>query len=287
MSAISERFLCHGYFPKHQDAIPFGEMLNRLFFDPMGDNIDFPIHGPNSIRLLETLLDHGNFLKAQGIFRKDENGNHNNQGAEESIGRYYKRIMQSMGNDSSPFDRAKNKDLLTLAILFHDIGKTIRRANHPPIGANLIRNYDETQRQLLLDSLVYDNEPKESEAKHNRFSLITSIIQHHDKFGVVSTGEGALPLFSDILYFTSDASVIDGIKKNITSVMLTNLADAAAVCTAADAPKIRAGEIVKEITALRKKNGEDPALFAELMEICTDQDSCLGLDAILFGMICA
>ena len=56
---------------------------------------------------------------------------------------------------------------------------------------NLLRNFAEDQRQHLVEALVYQNEPIDRDANHNRFSLIVSIIQHHDKFGVVTTGEGA------------------------------------------------------------------------------------------------
>ena len=77
--------------------------------------------------------------------------------------------------------------------------------------------------------MKYDDTDPRSPSEFNRFSLICSITQHHDKFGVVGTGEGALPIFSDIPYFTSDYSKINGIRKNITAVMLLNCADAAAV----------------------------------------------------------
>ena len=44
----------------------------------------------------------------------------------------------------------------------------------------------------MVDGLAYPTDPANSESKDNRFSLISSIIQHHDKFGVVSTGEASI-----------------------------------------------------------------------------------------------
>ncbi|MCG8406951.1 MAG: HD domain-containing protein, partial [Phycisphaerales bacterium] len=146
----------------------------------------------------------------------------------------YSDIMKNLGINLDEQSKANNEkvkvtELLTFAALYHDLGKHIRRANHPQIGANLIRNYDQDQQQALVESLRYSDDSLYSDSKHNRFALITSIVQHHDKFGVVSTGEGGLPIFSDILYFTSDQTSKSGIRKNITSVMLLNLADISAV----------------------------------------------------------
>lgn len=187
-----------------------------------------------------------------------------------------------LGKDTAT-SRDKVLDILRVAALFHDVGKIIRRANHPPIGANLLRNFDENQRQRLVNILTYDNDPPESDAMHNRFSLITSIVQHHDKFGVVSTGEGALPLFSDILYFTSDSSTMPGIKKNITSVMVLNLVDIAAVSTANRDQQSKALELARAIGNIRKTNDDqgdrEEQLLGELVELCRTPGICLGLDA--------
>ena len=48
---------CKNYFPKDAShKIPFGEQLNQLFFNPLGDNEDFPVHGPNVVRLARSLI---------------------------------------------------------------------------------------------------------------------------------------------------------------------------------------------------------------------------------------
>jgi len=265
-------FLVHSYLPDAIDNIPFGQILNDLFFDPIKENQDFPIHGPNAIRFIEVLISgEEELINTPGLVRDAD------VGVDEIYGSCFDEIKRGLGADSLK-EKKKVSDLLKIALLFHDIGKFIRRSNHPPIGANLVRNYNEEQRQRLVDALVYEHD--ERDAKHNRFSLITSIIQHHDKFGVVSTGEGALPLFSDILYFTSDASAIQGIQKNITSVMLSNVSDIASVCTAPQHLRDKAYEIAKAIRHVRSgRQPDDKALVEELLCICKEPGVSLGLDS--------
>lgn len=172
-----------------------------------------------------------------------------------------------------------------------------------------MHNYSETERKKLLDILAHDTDQKDSESKHHRFSLIASIIQHHDKFGVVSTGEGALPIFSDILYFTSNSDSIDGIKKNITSVMLLNLADIAAVNILNDPKRMalflaiaigkkrKDEKVIIEIDGMSRDEikrkiennldeiekdldaKEEKDLFTELKSIHKSKECCLGLRA--------
>jgi putative nucleotidyltransferase with HDIG domain len=175
----------------------------------------------------------------------------------------------------------KTTELLKVAALYHDIGKCIRRANHPRIGANIIRNYDEAESENLVNHLVYTDESDDTPKKYNRFTLISSIIEHHDKFGVVSTGEGGLPIFSDILYFTSNKGAIEGIKKNVTSVMLVNLADIAAVNTSGK--EKHSVELVRKISTFNTDEKTEnnikskKILMKELEDIFKNKDSCLGL----------
>jgi hypothetical protein len=262
--------LTQQYFPSKEKDMPFGEMLNSLYFSPNPDNEDFPLHGPNTMRFLDALMQ-GEPTKEEGLFRGDA------AAIEKAKAVYmndYPTIMRALGimlGERGAIDsRTRVLDLLQVAALFHDIGKVIRRANHPPIGSNLLRNFAEDQRQRLVEALVYQNEPIDSDANHNRFSLIVSIIQHHDKFGVVTTGEGGLPLFSDILYFTSDESVISGIRKNIASVMLVNLVDIAAVNTAAKHVRDQALACARKVGEIRRAGSIDSevAPLEELTKLC-------------------
>ena len=308
--SFSENLISNGCFPKSIDDVPFGDLLNDIFFKPNKDNFDYPLHGPNVIRFVRNLIEdefgddnesncgllRGDYKQAKNIYRSS-----------------YKDILGALGVvldlPGSNVEMQKIKEILEISALYHDIGKYIRRENHPQIGANILHNYSEKERRKLLDILTHKYDEADSNSNHNRFSLIASIIQHHDKFGVVSTGEGALPIFSDILYFTSNRESISGIKKNITSVMLLNLADIGAVNVSND-PKKRAlvlaiaigkkrkdqevkieldgmsrddiekaisGTLIEVEGELKKKDIEE--LFNELRSIHEGSNCCLGLRA--------
>lgn len=269
---LSDKFLTHGYFPRRDP--PFGQMLESIFLTPTEANRDYPVHGPNVIRFTEALLEPD--TGALGLIK----GDHRELGG--IYAAYWPSIMKALEVDLEADrvdDRAKVKDVLTVAALYHDIGKCIRRANHPQIGANIVRNFDDQQQKTLVEALAYPGDP-DSKSKSNRFALISSIIQHHDKFGVVSTGEGALPIFSDILYFTSDQATIAGVRKNVTSVMVVNLADIAAVNTTPD--KNIALLVANRIAEGRKQAGytgqEEDADLTELQAHLTLPESTLGLN---------
>jgi hypothetical protein len=103
--------------------------------------------------------------------------------------------------------------------------------------------------------------------------------------------EGALPIFSDILYFKSNFDAIPGITRNVASVMLLNLADIAAVNVAPEERQKEAAACVREIGVLRRELANLPAgderkerltqaeadKGATLLDICSDPKSCLGL----------
>jgi hypothetical protein len=266
----------HFYLPRNGE-IPFGNLLNELFLHPSIDqtnyNRDFVIHGPNAIRFIDALME-TDLSNTPGLLRYKED-----RRAKGVYQLHYQGIIDAL-EANVPEEKDKVCDLLKIALLYHDIGKSIRRANHPPIGANLIRNFDEDQSRQLVDALKYQDD-RNGEARHNRFSLIASIIQHHDKFGVVSTGEGGLPLFSDILYFTSDVTAMKGIKKNITSVMLANLSDIASVCTATMDQQDAAYQVAQELWGLRSENKPDNnEIIDKLARICQTDGVSLGLDRV-------
>ncbi len=267
-------------FPLNQDELPFGEHLAKLFFSPREvDNIDFPIHGPNVVRLGGVILhedatEPGYLSSVPGLL----SGNEEEKAETERFLIENSENLLTLMEVGVGANSQKARELLQTCALYHDIGKVIRRANHPQIGANILRNYDTQEREKLVEALGLARDSS-SGSRRNRFSLIASVIKHHDKFGVVSTGEAGLPIFSDILYFRSEEENMPGILKNITAVMLLNLADIAAVCKASDSAKSRAFEIVGLIAAGRQRAAvvDEPALFAELTGLIESADSCLGL----------
>lgn len=115
------------YFPKNLD-IPFGEYLNQLFFNPRQDNLDFVIHGPNVVRLTRALVNNRLREESGLLTGTDEE-------QRQTFDTYYntfKPINQALelrkGDHKA---REKVEALLSIAAMFHDIGKTIRRGNHP------------------------------------------------------------------------------------------------------------------------------------------------------------
>ena len=298
-----DKIFTHQFFPNYGHIVPFGSVLETLFFGkiPLQTKFDdeFHIHGPNVIRFIKGLLsvgdDERNKIFTSGLFKKDQN-------PKEIFLQHYGQIINNLleiknvirqnssDKEKNEKELAKIIDLLSIAALYHDIGKCIRRPNHPQLGANMLKYLDQKSNKDLIQLLKFPND-QSPESMHNRFALITSIVQHHDKFGVVSTGEAGLPIFSDILYFSSDGDdekSILGIKKNITAVMLLNLADIAAVNTADDDTKKRTQVLSNSIFNVRKKINqneidkslldEESELLKELSEICVNPNSCLGLD---------
>jgi HD domain len=258
-------------------------MLSSNQFTPSNENGDSIIHVPNVVRFIEALIE-GNpdSASAAGLLQRPTRDD-----ARGLYQLFYPQIMAGLDIDlaaalSASEAKRKMAELLKVSALFHDIGKYIRRANHPQVGANLLRNYNDAETRKLVDLLIFPDERKDSQAKHNRFSWLSSIVHHHDKFGVVCTGEGGLPLFSDILYFASDEANLRGIRKNITSVMLNNLADIAAVNTAPSEQRTAAGKLAAQVAALRSsgdtaRDGRESELLADLLDICRRRDACLGL----------
>ena len=125
-----------------------------------------------------------------------------------------KSIFSNFENNSLS---TTNSDFFKIVTLFHDIGKHIEVDNHPQIGLYLIRDFFPSKRQKLISLIGIE-----------RFALLCSIIQHHDKFGVSQTGEASLSIFADIPYHASCHETIKGVKRNFSYVCMCNLMDIAA-----------------------------------------------------------
>ena len=274
MSIFPYDFFISDFFPKATD-IPFGKQLNSLFFKPRSDNHDFPIHGPNIIRFAKSFLREAKKLDLNSVKCSKE--------SQHLFLTKHENMLKLMEVDSNEHSLQKAEEFLAICALYHDIGKVIRRENHPQIGANLLINYDDRERENLVNALGTTLDSSSQDSKRNRFNLIVSVIKHHDKFGVVSTGEGGLPIFSDILYFWSEESKMDGILKNLTTVMLLNLADIAAVCTAQRNRRNDALEFARKIWDLRSQNNLqnnfecEENIFNEWKQIYQEPDYYLGI----------
>ena len=289
----SFNILFNGYLPA-KDA-PFFDELKEMFCPGMKtailasdkDPVDLAIHCPNVVRAVEDIIKrHGrNFIsdpdeKTTKSLKKGAIKEEIISKAEEAISQRMELIKDCLEipkKDENSEVEEKVISLLKIAALYHDIGKKIRSANHPRLGINILRHSNENAKTKLINCLAIDAKENQK-AKDHRFSLVCSIVEHHDKFGVVSTGEASLAIFSDILYFRSDKNAEQGIKKNITAVMLVNLADIAAVCkTDIDKKiKITAQELVYKI--LENKTTDNKGNYKKLLDICKNKDLFLGLN---------
>jgi hypothetical protein len=186
-----------------------------------------------------------------------------------------KECLEISKKDETSEDKVLS--FLKIAALYHDIGKEIRSANHPRLGFNILRHSNQAEQTEMIKHLVMDDK-EDPKSREHRFSLICSIVEHHDKFGVVSTGEGSLAIFSDILYFRSDESAKAGIRKNITSVMLITLADIAAVCgqDIDEKDKRTAQELVFKL--FENKSTDHKTTYGRLLDIWRDPNSFMGLN---------
>jgi len=249
--------------------IPFYSNLKELFISKK--ILDISIHCPNVIRCLEDI-----FMNQGQKIDKVARNNNSNSAVRTAISYESKAIDNCLGIKSDDeASRKKVLDTLRIAALYHDIGKLIRSANHPRLGVNILRNINDKERTKMVEGLVIKGEDKASQSNEHRFSLLCSIVEHHDKFGVVSTGEASLTIFSDILYFRSDEKAIAGIKKNITSVMILNLADIAAVCTADEDTQKKASELISGI--LEESSTNQINDYKQLSKIWNENDSYMGL----------
>lgn len=285
--------LARGMFPVADPKFPFSAKLNELFFKPRKqDNQDFALHGPNVIRLVGGLLSvdtlTGKTLQAiPGLISQQEP---KSAACDHVFFTAWPELQRALEIKAEGPDLERERRFLTLCALYHDLGKVIRRDRHPEIGANLLRSFNETEQKNLVRLLAESaNDGGDEDAANNRFSRLVSVVRHHDKFGVVSTGEASLPIFSDILYFRSDEDSLPGILKNVTMVMLTNLADIAAVLPpsgneskskaydlAGQVYQLREGRQSNQLLAAHGEKTEDDVL-AELGELCLNPAVCLGL----------
>ena len=282
MSEFTDKFFVN-YLPIN--GAPFFDDLKELLCPGMNSPelpsdkkpLDLAIHCPCVIRCVEDILkvDGRNIIR--DIENKDEHDETETNEDERKKSKAERAISDKMKDirnclDIVDLDEPEGKKMLAMlqiAALYHDIGKKIRSANHPRLGVNLLRYSNNNAQEEMVERLTMGE--KEDIKKEHRFSLICSIVDHHDKFGVVSTGEGSLAIFSDILYFRSDKEAIKGINKNITSVMLVNLADIAAVCIADKNIELKktAQETVYKI--LNNPSADNKAAYGKLLEIWQDK----------------
>jgi hypothetical protein len=84
-----------------------------------------------------------------------------------------------IGNIVNKINTKSKKDLLLYTALYHDIGKIVVKARHGPIGADIIKDSGETEREKFYDSGF---------KTHDEILLMSDLIRFHDYFGTLQTG---------------------------------------------------------------------------------------------------
>jgi len=127
-----------------------------------------------------------------------------------------------------------------LLALYHDIGKSVITERHPTVGWHLVkdvyhqqvleqlypfilgRDYENWQRELTAASGNID-EIDQSDDERRLLKIFNSVVRYHDYFGILSTGEGSLPIMVDLV----DLRGVDpkDAQELFSILMLFNLAD--------------------------------------------------------------
>jgi hypothetical protein len=137
-------------------------------------------------------------------------------------------------NYNSKYCRLRDEDLapfFRLCVLYHDIGKYIIHERHPSVGWHLVKDvYQEEVEQYLYPLLLniqYDEWPKKklslTQYQKRLIHIFEMVIKYHDLFGVLSTGEGSLPVMVDLISLTGAKP--EDAKELFSILMLFNLAD--------------------------------------------------------------
>lgn len=201
-------------------ALPYGRQLKALFY-PV-DEATSPNGDPKGSRHLRTVLERMGMLlsnqPAQILSDYDP------PICRESLAYFetsYHQIWHGVGEGlvtTAIFPVAEHQAIRTflrVAALYHDIGKYINTDRHPAIGWYLVTSMYPAERARLRGML----NPAD-------LRTLLTIIRDHDKFGVLSTGEGSMPLLASITNLMQEE--VKTQKKRLTALMLVSLADMSA-----------------------------------------------------------
>lgn len=184
-------------------------------------------------------------------------------------------------------EKQKFRNSLLLVSLYHDIGKAISRSLHPQLGANIINNLDRDERNKLVKEIGYE-----------KFKLIALAVEHHDKFGNLSTGEASLTILSSVLFYKrfEDENDSDEDEKKIeekneklkikysnqiiTTIMLLNMLDMASISPlSSKKDRDEVNENFKKLYGITDLDSSDEALgmLKYNKEILRKTDNFLGI----------
>jgi len=187
--------------PKRLLEFPFGEELYQLWTQNGGE---FAAHGCKVISNMNALLDPN--LKGFIPGKLQDETKDEIREIRSQIGDLFEGISE------------ETRLFFRLAALYHDIGKYIIRERHPTIGRYTLDYLDTVEKNALLVLLNNDED---------LLQLLLEIVQCHDQFGVLSTGEASFPILLNAISSWSNSCDLQ--KRAVLSIMWVNMADMAGV----------------------------------------------------------
>ena len=109
----------------------------------------------------------------------------------------------------------KRDALIQIGSLYHDIGKWIVHERHPIEGFYLLQYLFPIERDCLISLL----------GGRDTYDLLIAVIRDHDKFGIISTGEGSLSVITDLL--NPAKTDVEFYRAAIVTLLMINMADIA------------------------------------------------------------
>lgn len=183
------------------------------------------------------------------------------------------KYCQLKEDDIEPFFR--------LCVLYHDIGKSVIHERHPLVGWHLIKDVyrgrvEKHLYPLLLGVSEDQWDPSNpSEYQKRVIGLFEAVVRFHDLFGVLSTGEGSLPVMVDLVKLTKTEPA--DAKELFSILMLFNLAD-----LFGSVPKVRSHKVDFFCTdlellckAIDEAGGRRSLFFETLRELAQGMDATI------------
>lgn len=218
------------------DRFPLGDILktipkvNEKYGSQIKEGKEAPGHIKRVIEGMKILLGE----KPQDIVKSWIDKAATNDEDLSVFGDTYNKIFMRKDNGTS-YIKLEKEDIdpfFRLCVLYHDIGKYIIHERHPSVGWHLIKDVRENvvARDLypLLLNIPYQKwRPKKlpylTDYQKRLIHIFEMLIKFHDLFGILSTGEGSLPVMIDLISLTG-AKTQDA-KELFSILLIFTLAD--------------------------------------------------------------
>lgn len=198
----ADAILSNGYPTDTElDRFPLGEFLKRI----PDINSRYRAHISGVMEGVNILLDDKKCHEIIGQWRGTVNPVVQEKFTQATIS-----IFNGRGSQEAIFHQIPEKEFepfFRLMAMYHDIGKCVIHERHPMVGWHLIkdvyRNEVENKLYPLLLGIPYNRWARQKDAlmpyQKRLLTIFEANIKFHDLFGVLSTGEAALPVMVDLI----------------------------------------------------------------------------------------